>query len=161
VGCERRLDAGARSCPAGRRRHRFVGSRLPSPQGRRPEQCSLLVRPSRQASLSGDFERGVDEHREDADRIGWLFRSAPLNHKPDAAGHLVFGFAFHSDFPISIAPKLQVKRVAQQSSQAPDIGIARSPIASAEGYGSPVQRVLGIQQESHLISPAKSQHSGG
>jgi hypothetical protein len=43
VGRQGRLDASTRIYPAGRRRGRFVGSRLPSSQGRRPEQRILLV----------------------------------------------------------------------------------------------------------------------
>jgi len=51
VGRQRRLDAGTRICPAGRRQRWFMGARISSPQRRRSGQCSLLVQSGRQACV--------------------------------------------------------------------------------------------------------------
>src|SRR5438445_513135 len=64
VGWQGRLEAGARIRSTGRRRRGFVGSRLFTPQGRRPEQRRVLVQPGRQASVPGAARFGMAQHRE-------------------------------------------------------------------------------------------------
>jgi hypothetical protein len=62
VGCQGRLEAGSRVGSAGRGPREFVGARLPAPQGRRSEQCKILVRSGWQARLPGNAGCGVDQH---------------------------------------------------------------------------------------------------
>lgn len=64
VGCQGRLDTGARIRAAGRRHGGIVGPRLPAPEGGRSRQRSLLVQSRRQGSMPGVARHRVERHCE-------------------------------------------------------------------------------------------------